>query len=89
MAQPSAELRWRSWVKGPLLIPSSRVFLRSKGLLMQAPRSLSSSFAEENEHLAERVLDEFPQMRLSNQKFCLPFRDHFGGAFAARLVNTG
>jgi hypothetical protein len=56
---------------------------------MQAPRSLSSSFAEENEHLAERVLDEFPQMRLSNQKFCLPFRDHFGGAFAARPVNTG
>jgi hypothetical protein len=56
---------------------------------MQAARSLSSFFADENEHLAERVLDEFPQMRLTNQEFCLPFQDHFDGAFAARLVNTG
>jgi hypothetical protein len=67
----------------------AEVFLAKQSLRMQAARSLSSFFAEENEHLAESVLDEFPQMRLTSQESCLPFRDHFDGALAARLVNTG
>jgi hypothetical protein len=87
MAQPSAEWRWRGERRFADSIISG--FLAKQSLLMQAARSLSSFFSEENEHLAECVLDEFPPMRLTNQKSCLPFRDHFDGAFAARLVNTG
>ena len=56
---------------------------------MQAARSLSTFFYRRNEHQAERVVDEFPQRRLTNQEFCLSFRDHSDGAFAARLVNAG
>ena len=60
--------------------------LKPGGVLVYSTCSLEM---EENEQLVERVLDEFPQRRLTNQEFCLPFRDHFDGAFAARLVNTG
>jgi 16S rRNA (cytosine967-C5)-methyltransferase len=60
--------------------------LKPGGILVYSTCSLET---EENEQLVARVLDQFPQMRLKNQEFCLPFRDHFDGAFAARLVNPG
>ena len=60
--------------------------LKPGGVLVYSTCSLEM---EENEQLVARVLDEFPQMRLTDQEFCLPFRDHFDGAFAARLVNSG
>jgi 16S rRNA (cytosine967-C5)-methyltransferase len=60
--------------------------LRPGGVLVYSTCSLET---EENEPLVARLLDEFPRMRLRDQEFCLPFRDHFDGAFAARLVNTG
>jgi 16S rRNA (cytosine967-C5)-methyltransferase len=58
--------------------------LKPGGVLVYSTCSLE---LEENEQLVARVLAEFPQMRLTGQEFCLPFRDHFDGAFAARLVN--
>lgn len=60
--------------------------LKPGGVLVYSTCSLET---EENEQLVARVLDQFPQMRLTDQEFCLPFRDHFDGAFAARLVNPG
>ena len=60
--------------------------LKPGGVLVYSTCSLEK---EENERLVARVLDQFPQMRLTHQEFCLPFRDHFDGAFAARLVNPG
>jgi 16S rRNA (cytosine967-C5)-methyltransferase len=60
--------------------------LKPGGILVYSTCSLEK---EENEQLVARVLDQFPQMRLTHQEFCLPFRDHFDGAFAARLVNPG
>jgi 16S rRNA (cytosine967-C5)-methyltransferase len=60
--------------------------LRPGGVLVYSTCSLET---EENEPLVARLLDEFPQMRLTDREFCLLFRDHFDGAFAARLVNTG
>jgi len=60
--------------------------LKPGGVLVYSTCSLET---EENEQLVTRVLDQFPQMRLTDQEFCLPFRDHFDGAFAARLVNAG
>jgi 16S rRNA C967 or C1407 C5-methylase (RsmB/RsmF family) len=60
--------------------------LKPGGVLVYSTCSLET---EENEQLVTRVLDQFPEMRLTDQEFCLPFRDHFDGAFAARLVNTG
>jgi 16S rRNA (cytosine967-C5)-methyltransferase len=60
--------------------------LKPGGVLVYSTCSLEK---EENERLVARVLDQFPQMRLTHQEFCLPFRDHFDGAFAAGLVNPG
>jgi 16S rRNA (cytosine967-C5)-methyltransferase len=58
--------------------------LKPGGVLVYSTCSLET---EENEQLVARVLDQFPQMRLTDQQFWLPFRDHFDGVFAARLVN--
>jgi 16S rRNA (cytosine967-C5)-methyltransferase len=58
--------------------------LKPGGVLVYSTCSLET---EENEQLVARVLDQFPQMRLTGQELCLPFRDHFDGAFAVRLVN--
>ena len=60
--------------------------LKPGGVLVYSTCSLET---EENERLVARLLEEFPQMRLTDQEFCLPFRDHLDGAFAARLFNTG
>jgi 16S rRNA (cytosine967-C5)-methyltransferase len=40
---------------------------------------------EENEGVVARTLREFPFLKLGAQNAVLPFRDHFDGAFAARL----
>ncbi len=60
-------------------------FLKPGGVLVYSTCSLEP---EENELLVERLLNQFPRMRLADQESCLPFRDHFDGAFAARLNNT-
>lgn len=60
--------------------------LKPGGVLVYSTCSLET---EENEQLVARLLDQFPEMRLTDQELCLPFRDHFDGAFAAHLVNAG
>ena len=67
------------------LTRSAISLLKPGGVLVYSTCSLEP---EENEQLVERLLNKFPQLRLADEKFCLPFRNHFDGAFAARLINT-
>jgi 16S rRNA (cytosine967-C5)-methyltransferase len=41
---------------------------------------------EENEHVVERVLQEFSFLKLIEEKSVTPFRDGFDGAYAAKLI---
>jgi 16S rRNA (cytosine967-C5)-methyltransferase len=59
--------------------------LKAGGSLVYSTCSLES---EENEEVVARLLKNFPDLELLEQKFVLPFRDHFDGAFAARLDRT-
>jgi 16S rRNA (cytosine967-C5)-methyltransferase len=61
--------------------------LKPGGILVYSTCSLER---EENEQLVERLLKAFAQgLRFERDESCLPFRDHFDGAFAARLANIG
>jgi len=50
--------------------------------------STCSIEAEENVAVVERLLKEFPFLEFGAQESVLPFRDHFDGAFAAKLVRA-
>jgi 16S rRNA (cytosine967-C5)-methyltransferase len=60
--------------------------LKPKGVLVYSTCSLEP---EENEQVAQRVLAGCSTLRLGEEKHCLPFRDGFDGAFAAKLVRSG
>jgi 16S rRNA (cytosine967-C5)-methyltransferase len=64
---------------------SATRLLKPGGVLVYSTCSIEP---EENGQLVERLLNHFPQMRLGDETSSLPFRDHFDGAFAARLINT-
>ena len=57
--------------------------LKQGGVLVYSTCSLEP---EENERLVERLLNKIPGMRLADEDCSVPFRDHFDGAFAARLI---
>ncbi|MGZ5537394.1 MAG: 16S rRNA (cytosine(967)-C(5))-methyltransferase RsmB, partial [Chthoniobacterales bacterium] len=57
--------------------------LKAGGVLVYSTCSID---AEENENVVRRALEEFPDLRLEEQESVLPWRDHFDGAFAARLA---
>jgi 16S rRNA (cytosine967-C5)-methyltransferase len=59
--------------------------LKAGGILVYSTCSLES---EENEEAVARLQKNFPDLELLEQKFVLPFRDHFDGAFAAKLLKT-
>lgn len=56
--------------------------LKADGVLVYSTCSLER---EENEGVAEALLRDMSILRLEDQRKCLPFVDHFDGAFAARL----
>jgi 16S rRNA (cytosine967-C5)-methyltransferase len=59
--------------------------LKPGGFLVYSTCSLEP---EENEQIVERTVKEFPFLRSDDQKSILPFRDHFDGAFAAKVVRA-
>jgi 16S rRNA (cytosine967-C5)-methyltransferase len=88
------DVRWRLRPRDLTRMPGEQFeitrsaisLLKPGGVLVYSTCSLEM---EENEQLLARVLDQFPQMRITDQEFCLPFQEHFDGAFAARLINPG
>lgn len=56
--------------------------LRPGGILVYSTCSIE---LDENETVVERACEEFPGLRVDEQRSILPFRDGFDGAFAARL----
>lgn len=59
--------------------------LKPGGVLVYSTCSLEP---EENAKLVDQIRQVFPALRLSELKQSLPFRDHFDGAFAAKLVDS-
>ena len=88
------DVRWRLRVKDFTRMPKQQLaiaraassLLKPGGVFVYSTCSLEP---EENEQLIGRLLNEFPRMRPAGEKSCLPVRDHFDGAFAARLTDTG
>jgi 16S rRNA (cytosine967-C5)-methyltransferase len=60
--------------------------LKPHGVLVYSTCSLEP---EENEQVVEQLLAEFPRLRLTEKRHSRPFRDHFDGAFAAKLIAGG
>ena len=87
------DVRWRLRPRDLTRMPDEQFeitrsaisLLKPGGVLVYSTCSLEP---EENEQLVERLLNKFPRLRFADEKFCLPFRDYFDGAFAARLINT-
>ena len=57
--------------------------LNPGGILLYSTCSLEP---EENEQIVQRMIKEFPFLKLLEEKSVLPFRDGFDGAFAAKFV---
>ena len=57
--------------------------LKPEGVLVYSTCSIEP---EENEEVVRRVIAELPMLPKDEEKYSLPFRDGFDGAFAAKLV---
>jgi 16S rRNA (cytosine967-C5)-methyltransferase len=89
------DVRWRLRARDLIRMPVRQFeiarsvigLLKPGGILVYSTCSLE---LEENEQLVERLLNDFPRkLRFERKESCLPFRDHFDGAFAARLAKMG
>jgi 16S rRNA (cytosine967-C5)-methyltransferase len=88
------DVRWRLRLKDFLRMPKQQFEIARAAIKLLKPGgvfvySTCSLEPEENEELIGRLLNEFPRVRPAREESCLPFRDHFDGAFTARLTNTG
>jgi 16S rRNA (cytosine967-C5)-methyltransferase len=88
------DVRWRLRPKDFLRMPKQQFEIARAAIRLLKPGgvfvySTCSLEPEENEELIGRLLNEFPGARPAREESCLPFRDHFDGAFAARLTDTG
>ncbi len=88
------DVRWRLLPKDFLRMPKQQFEIARAAIRLLKPGgvfvySTCSLEPEENEELIGRLLNEFPGVRPAREESCLPFRDHFDGAFAARLTDTG
>ena len=88
------DVRWRLRPKDFLRMPKQQFEIARAAIRLLKPGgvfvySTCSLEPEENEELIGRLLNEFPGVRSAREESCLPFRDHFDGAFAARLTDTG
>jgi 16S rRNA (cytosine967-C5)-methyltransferase len=59
--------------------------LKRDGILVYGTCSLE---CEENEKVAQALLREMPALKLEEERKCLPFANHFDGAFATRFRRT-
>ena len=88
------DVRWRLRPKDFLRMPKQQFEITRAAIRLLKPGgvfvySTCSLEPEENEELIGRLLNEFPGVRPAREESCLPFRDHFDGAFAARVTDTG
>jgi len=88
------DVRWRLRPKDFLRMPKQQFEIAHAAIRLLKPGgvfvySTCSLEPEENEELIGRLLNEFPGVRPAREESCFPFRDHFDGAFAARLTDTG
>ena len=88
------DVRWRLRPKDFLRMPKQQFEISRAAIRLLKPGgvfvySTCSLEPEENEELIGRLLNKFPGVRAARVESCLPFRDHFDGAFAARLIDTG
>ena len=56
--------------------------LKKDGVIVYSTCSLER---EENEEVVRELIDSMSILRLEEEKFSLPFRDHFDGAYAAKM----
>jgi 16S rRNA (cytosine967-C5)-methyltransferase len=88
------DVRWRLRPKDFIRMPKQQLEIARTAISLLKPGgvfvySTCSLEPEENEKLIGRLVNEFAGMRPAGEESCLPFRDHFDGAFAARLTDTG
>jgi len=84
------DVRWRLWPADFRRMQSRQIeilravvsLLKPNGVLVYSTCSLER---EENEGVTEALLREMSILRLEDQSKCLPFVDHFDGAFVARF----
>ncbi|MBA2622311.1 MAG: 16S rRNA (cytosine(967)-C(5))-methyltransferase RsmB [Chthoniobacterales bacterium] len=87
------DLRWRlrpdDFARMPIeqlaILRRLAPLLKAGGVLVYSTCSIEP---EENQAVVKRALKEFPFLTLIEEKSVLPFRDHFDGAFAAKLIRT-
>jgi 16S rRNA (cytosine967-C5)-methyltransferase len=87
------DLRWRlrpedftRMANEQLIITRATIrLLKPGGVLVYSTCSLEP---EENEEIVHRLIAELSILRLEEERYSLPFRDGFDGAFAAKLVRS-